>query len=141
MCCSIRSHDTAHGIGADGLLDVAVVHLKGDGFAEVGAAVHLVDHGIVGVDILPQAFLRLAVQVDHFLDVHDVVLDEIDHVAAGLILDVVVDGNVGVILVPAPVFLPRKTVAEQAPVGSADSHQSQSARLRPPRFVGQHRVP
>ena len=25
--------------------------------------------------------------------------------------------------------------------GSADPHQSQSARLRPPRFVGQHRVP
>ena len=58
--------DAAHGIRADALLDVAVVHLKGDGFAEVGAAVHLVDHGIMGVDVLPQALLRLAVQVDHF---------------------------------------------------------------------------
>ena len=109
--------DAAHGIGADALFDVAIVHLKGDGFAEIGAAVHLVDHGIVSVDVLPQAFLRLAVQIDHFLDVHDVVLDEVDHVAAGLVLDVVIDGHIGVVLVPAPVFLPREAVAEQAPMG------------------------
>ena len=71
----------------------------------------------MGVDILPQAFLRLAVQIDHFLDVHDVVLDEVDHVAARLILDVVIDGHIGVVLIPAPVFLPREAVAEQAPMG------------------------
>ena len=78
---------------------------------------HLVDHGIVGVDILPQAFLRLAVQIDHFLDVHDVVLDEVHHVAAGLVFYIIVDGHVGVVLVPAPVLLPREGIAEQAPVG------------------------
>ena len=77
---------------------------------------HLVDHGIVGVDVLPQALLCLAVQVDHFLDVHDVVFDEVDHVAAGLILDVVVDRNIGIVLVPAPVFLPRQCIPEQAAV-------------------------
>ena len=109
-------HDTAHGIGADGLLDVAVVHFKGDGLAEIGIAVHLIDHGIVGMDVLPQALLGLAVQVDHFLDVHDVVLDEVHHVAAGLVLYIIVDGNVGVVLIPAPVFFPCQRVAEQTPV-------------------------
>ena len=110
-------HDAAHGIGADGLLDVAVVYLKGDGFAEVGVAVHFVDHGVVGVDVLPQALLCLAVQVDHFLDVHDVVLDQVHHVAAGFVLYIIIDGDIGVILVPAPVLLPGQCVAEQAPVG------------------------
>ena len=109
--------DASHGIGADALLDVAIVHLKGDGFTEIGAAVHLIDHGIMGMDILPQAFLGLAVEVDHLLDVHDVVFDEVDHVAAGLILDVVVDRNIGIVLVPAPVFLPGQTVAEQTAMG------------------------
>ena len=109
--------NASHGIGADALLDVAIVHLKGNGFAEIGAAVHLIDHGIMGMDILPQAFLGLAVEVDHLLDVHDVVFDEVDHVAAGLILDVVVDRNIGIVLVPAPVFLPGQTVAEQTAVG------------------------
>ena len=108
--------DASHGIGADALLDVAIVHLKGDGFAEIGAAVHLIDHGIMGMDILPQAFLGLAVEVDHLLDVHDVIFDEVDHVAAGLILDVVVDRNIGIVLIPAPVFLPGQTVAEQTAV-------------------------
>ena len=60
---------------------------------------HLVDHGVVGVDILPQAFLCLAVEVDHLLDMHDIVLDEVDHIAAGLIFPVVVDGHVGVVLI------------------------------------------
>ena len=78
---------------------------------------HLVDHGVVGVDILPQAFLCLAVEVDHLLDMHDIVLDEVDHIAAGLIFPVVVDGHVGVVLIPAPVFLPGQVIAEQAPVG------------------------
>ena len=110
-------HDAAHGVGADGLLDVAVVHLKGNGLAEVGVAVHLVDHGVVGVDVLPQALLRLAVQVDHFLDVHDVVLDQVHHVAAGLVLYIIIDGHIGVVLIPAPVFLPCQRVAEQTAVG------------------------
>lgn len=82
----LHVNDASHGIGADALLDVAIVHLKGDGFAEIGTAVHLIDHGIMGMDILPQAFLGLAVEVDHLLDVHDVVFDEVDHVAAGLSL-------------------------------------------------------
>ena len=111
--------DASHGIGTDALLDVAIVHLKGDGFAEIGAAVHLIDHGIMGMDILPQAFLGLAVEVDHLLDVHDVVFDEVDHVAAGLILDVVVDRNIGIVLVPAPVFLPGKVVPVETVVKTA----------------------
>ena len=72
---------------------------------------HFVDHGVVGVDVLPQALLCLAVQVDHFLDVHDVVLDQVHHVAAGLVLYIIIDGDIGVILVPG------QCVAEQAPVG------------------------
>ena len=71
----------------------------------------------MGMDILPQAFLGLTVEVDHLLDVHDVVFDEVDHVAAGLILDVVVDRNIGIVLVPAPVFLPGQTVAEKTAMG------------------------
>lgn len=95
--------DASHGIRADAFLDVAIVHFKGDGFAEIGAAVYLIDHGIMGMDILPQAFLGFAV--------------EVDHIAAGLILDVVVDRNIGIVLVPAPVFLPGQTVAEQTAMG------------------------
>ena len=68
------------------------------------------------MDVLPQTLLRLAVEVDHLLDVHDVIFDEVHHVAHGLVLDVVVHGDHGVVLVPAPVFVPRQRVAEQAPV-------------------------
>ena len=110
--------DAAHGIRADALLDVAVVHLKGDGFAEIGVSVYLINHGIVGVDVFPESFFCLAVQVNHFLDVHDVIFDEIHHETAGLIVGVVVDRHVGVVLVPAPVLLPGEGVAEQAAVGN-----------------------
>ena len=76
----------------------------------------LMDHGIMRVNVFPQTFLCLAVQIDHFLDVHDIVLDQIDHVTLRCGFAVVIDGNHCVILIPTPVFFPGKAVAEQAAV-------------------------
>ena len=42
--------------------------------------------------------MRLVVEIDHLLDVHDVVLDEIDHVAARFTRHIVVDGDNGVVV-------------------------------------------
>ena len=68
------------------------------------------------VDVLPQALLRLAVEVDHLLDVHDVVFDEVHHVAHRATVDAVVHGDHGVVLVPTPVLVPSQLGAEEAAV-------------------------
>ena len=50
---------------------------------------------------------------------HDIVLDQIDHIAGRRIVHVVVNGDERVVLVPAPVFLPGEAVSEQTAVGRA----------------------
>ena len=131
----LHIHDSAHDVGADDLTDVAVVHLKGNRLVEIGVAVHLVNHGIVRADKLPQTVMRLMVEINHLLDVHDVVLDEVHHVAAGLVLYIIVDGNVGVVLIPAPVFFPCQRVAEQAPVRDGSKVRVQLVEFRPRRLL------
>ena len=107
----------AHGIGADSFLDVAVVQLEGYGLAVVVVSAHLVYHGIMRVNELPQTPLRLVGEVDHLLDVHDVVVYQVHHVAVGHIVVGIVHRHPGVVLVPAPVFLPGEIVAVKAAVG------------------------
>ena len=53
---TLHINDTPHGVGTDGFLDIPIVHLKGDGFAEIGVSVYLINHGIVGVDVFPEPF-------------------------------------------------------------------------------------
>ena len=67
-------------------------------------------------DIFPQPLLRLLGQVDHFLDVHDVVLNKVHHISAGFAVYIVIDRDHGVVLIPTPVFLPGKCVAEETAV-------------------------
>ena len=97
----------------------------------------------MGADILPQALVGLPVQVDHFLYVHHVILDEIHHVAVGLVLHIVVDGHKGVVFIPAPVFLPRQTVAVQTAVGGRREtgmqlHQVLTLPADPAHIAGSH---
>ena len=47
---------------------------------------------------------------------HNVGLDQINHVTARLIRFIVIDCHIGVILVPAPVFFPCQRIAEQTAV-------------------------
>ena len=109
---------SAHDIGAYGFLYVAVVKFKGNGFAVIVVSAYLVNHGIVGIDIFPKTKLRFTVQKNHFLYVHNVGAYQIYHIAIGHALCGVVNGNVCVVLIPAPIFLPGKVVAEKTAVGS-----------------------
>ena len=47
---------------------------------------------------------------------HDIVFDQIDHKSAWLVLGVIVNCHVRIVLIPAPVFLPRQCIPEQAAV-------------------------
>ena len=67
-------------------------------------------------DVFSKAFPRLGIQINHLLDAHDVVFDQIHHVAQRGIFRVVIDGDGGIILVPAPVLVPGQTVAEETAV-------------------------
>ena len=64
---------------------------------------------------LPQTALSLVIQRYHLLDVHDVVIDKVHHVAVRLVR--VVYRDLRVVLVPAPVFLPGKVVPVETAVG------------------------
>ena len=68
------------------------------------------------VNIFPQTKLRLPVQIDHFLNVHDIGVDQIDHIAVRNSILRVIDGHHRIILIPSPVFFPRQIVAEQTAV-------------------------
>ena len=109
-------HDARHDVGRDRLLDLAVVKEEGQGLAGVVGPAHLRDHGEVRADVVPEPVPRLEVEVDHLLDVEDLVLDVVDEVAQGLVLFAVVDGGDHVVVVPAPVFVPGQLVAQHAAV-------------------------
>ena len=53
--------NASHGIRPDRFLDIPIIHLKRNRFAEIGIAMHRIDHGIMRMDILPQPFFRLTV--------------------------------------------------------------------------------
>lgn len=70
----------------------------------------------MGADVFPQPFPGVDVEINHFLDVHDVVFQQIHHVSGRGVVIVVVEGDGGVVHIPAPVLLPRQVVAQQAAV-------------------------
>lgn len=137
-------HDAPHDIRTHGFCDVGVDHLEGEGLVEVGVPAHLLDHGLVGADILPEPLLGLSVEMDHLLDAHHVVFDEVDHVAQGFLRRAVVHGRAGVVLVPAPVLVPGEAVAQQAAVGLAGKAVVEfgevGAVVRPPRRTSRARA-
>ena len=110
-------HDAGHHVGADSLGDVPVLEDERHKLVAVGVSAHLVDHGVVGADVVPEALLGLHAEVHHLLDVHDILLDQIHHIAHGAVRFVVVDGDQGVLLVPSPVLLPCDAVPEDASMG------------------------
>ena len=62
----------------------------------------------------PQSILRFAGKIDHLLDVHHIVFDEINHISAGLLVCVIINRHNRIVLVPAPIFVPRQRVSKQA---------------------------
>lgn len=57
----ISFNNPSHGMRPDRFLDIPIIHLKRNRFAEIGIAMHRIDHGIMRVDILPQPLFCLAV--------------------------------------------------------------------------------
>ena len=106
--------EASHDVGTDRLLDLAVFEAEGDRFAEIVVAAHLAHHRLMRADVFPQPLARFHIEIDHLLDIHDIVFDEIDHVTARQVVVPVIDGDGGVVLVPFPVFVPGEVVAEEA---------------------------
>lgn len=56
------------------------------------------------------------IRPDRFLDMHDIVFDQIDKKSAWLVLGVIVNCHIRIVLIPAPVFLSCQCIPEQAAV-------------------------
>ena len=112
----LHIHDPPHDVRLDRLGDVAVLQVERQQFVLIGVATDLVYHGVVGADVVPKTLLGLPVEVDHLLDVHHILLDQVDHVSEGLPLLAVVHRDGGVIGVPSPVLLPGGGVPQEASV-------------------------
>ena len=111
-----RVDDPRHDVGGYGFRDLAVFQQVGHGLAGIVVSHHLGDHGKMGGDIIPQTVIGFDVQIDHFLDMEDLVRDVVDDIAQGLMFFIIINGDDHVVVFPAPVFIPGQAVADQRAV-------------------------
>ena len=111
-----RIDDPRHDIGRDGFRDLAVLQQVGHGLAGIVVPHHLGDHGKMRGNIIPQTIIGFDVQIDHFLDMEDLIRNVIDDIAERLMFFIIIDGDDHVVVFPAPVFVPGQAVADQGAV-------------------------
>ena len=109
--------NSSHSIRSDSFLYIAVIKLKGYRLAVVVVTTDFINHRIVGMYIFPQSKLGFTVKIYHFLNVHNVRTYHINHISIRNIIPWVIYSNHSVVLIPAPVFFPRKIIAVQAAMG------------------------
>ena len=108
--------DASHDIRGNGFCDLTVLKQISHGFAGEIVSLDLGDHGKMCTDVIPESIIGFQVQIDHFLNMEDLVGNIVSNIAKRLMLPAVVNSNDHIIIVPSPVFFPGKGVTDHTAV-------------------------